>query len=61
MIHEHRHLLDWVMYGCAALATGLTLANVALVMSAMAAAISIILGCIRLHDRLRYGPDRRRA
>ena len=57
MIHEHRHLLDWATWACA-LAAGISLANAALMVTFVAGMLSIILGAIRLHDRLRYGPSR---
>lgn len=56
MIHEHRHLLDWGMWLFAALAGVLTLANVALFLSCVAALVSIGCGAVKLYDRYKYGP-----
>ena len=53
---EHRHALDWMTWGFAALAAGLTLAKVALILSCIAAAVSIICGSVKLYDRIKYGP-----
>lgn len=58
MIHEHKHLLDWAMWLSALLAGVLTLANVALFLSCVAALISIGCGAMKLYDRYRYGPMR---
>jgi hypothetical protein len=48
--------LVWLFAGVAAV----SLAQAAIVMSIMAAAVSVILGGIRIHDRIKYGPARGR-
>jgi hypothetical protein len=58
VFHEHRHLLDWLTWACA-LTAGISLANAALMVTFVAGLLSIILGAIRLHDRLKYGPARK--
>jgi hypothetical protein len=45
---EHRHLLDWAMWGFAVIAGALTLAKVALIL--------ILCGGVKLYDRYKYGP-----
>lgn len=55
MIHEHRHLLDWAAMGLAGIAA-ISLSQAALTLTIIATCLSIILGLIRVHDRLRYGP-----
>jgi hypothetical protein len=54
-MHEHRHLLDWLMWLSAALAGVLTLANVALFLSCIAALVSITCGAVKLYDRFVHG------
>jgi hypothetical protein len=44
------------MWLSAGLAGVLTLANVALFLSCVAALVSITCGCVKLYDRLKYGP-----
>lgn len=59
MIHGHSKLVEnlaWVFAGVAAV----SLAQAAVVMSLLAASVSVILGAIRIHDRLKYGPARGR-
>jgi hypothetical protein len=53
---EHRHLLDWAMWGFAVIAGALSLAKVALILSCLAALVSILCGGVKLYDRYRYGP-----
>jgi uncharacterized membrane protein len=58
-LHEHSKLVEnlvWLFAGVAAV----SLAQAAIVMSIMAAAVSVILGGIRIHDRIKYGPARGR-
>ena len=57
MLHEHRHLLDYAAAGFAGLAAFSFWQGVALALTIVAAAMSIVLGMVRLHDRFRYGPD----
>jgi hypothetical protein len=56
VIHEHKHLLDWAMWLSFGLAGVLTLANVALFLSCVAALVSITCGGVKLYDRYRNGP-----
>lgn len=57
MIHEQRHLLDWLTWLCAGIAA-VSLAQTALIVTIVSGFVGIILGGIRLHDRLKYGPRR---
>ena len=59
MIHEHRHLLDWAVWLCAGVAL-ISLSQLAFVLTCIATLLSIVLGCVRLHDRVKYGPARGR-
>lgn len=60
MIHDlsnqAKHWLD-VAAITGAIVAGVSLANAALVVTIIAGIISISLGLIRLHDRLKYGRD----
>jgi hypothetical protein len=58
-MHDHR-MLDAATWGSALIAA-VSLANAALVLTVIATLISIALGLIRLHDRIRYGPPGGRA
>lgn len=56
-MNQHHRLLDaatWIAAGVAAV----SLTQAAVAMSLVAATVSVILGCIRLHDRVKYGPSR---
>ena len=55
-MNDHKHLLDWVMWLSAGVAGVLTLANVALFLSCIAALVSITCGLIKIHDRIKHGP-----
>jgi hypothetical protein len=50
--------VDVAIWATAGVSAGLTLANVAVVLSIIAAVISIAIGLLRLHDRLKYGPGK---
>ena len=54
-MHEHRNVLDWAAWGFAGLAA-ISLSQAALTLTIIATGISIILGLIRVHDRIKYGP-----
>ena len=56
MIHDHR--LDWVAWALGAVA-GVSLASAAYLATALAGFGSFIIICIRVHDRIRYGPAKR--
>lgn len=54
-MNDHKHLLDWLIWASAGLAA-VSLAQAAFALTITATIVSIILGCIRIHDRLKYGP-----
>ena len=54
----HGQRLDWVAWGLGALA-GVTLANAAYLATALAGFGSFIIICLRVHDRIKYGPTKR--
>lgn len=54
-MHDHRHLLDWVIW----LSTGIAALGINTILTAMAITVSVILGGFRIYDRLRYGPVNR--
>lgn len=57
MIHDHRFLDGGAAFF--ALLAGVSFwQGIALGLTIIAAMVSITLGCIRIHDRLRYGPTR---
>lgn len=55
---DNRHALDWFTWTFAGIAA-VSLTQAALIVTFIAGLLSIILGAIRLHDRLRYGPQRK--
>jgi hypothetical protein len=57
VIHEHRHLLDWLVW----ISGGVAALNFNTVLGTVALCISIALGVIRIHDRFRYGPAKGRG
>lgn len=59
MIHEHSRLVEALAYAFGGLAL-ISLTQAAVVMSLMAATVSVILGAIRIHDRIKFGPARGR-
>lgn len=52
-----KHVLDFVAFMGVTLASALTLSNVALFMSLLAAICSVLWFAVRIHDRVKYGPD----
>lgn len=54
-LNDHRGLTDLFTFLCAGIAV-VSLTQAALVVSIMAGLISVVLGGIRLHDRVKYGP-----
>jgi hypothetical protein len=60
MIHDlsdaTKHGLD-LMALAGVVVAGVTLANAALFMTFLAATCSVVWFCIRLFDRIKYGPD----
>lgn len=56
-MHDHR-LLDAATGVFATVAVVSFWQGVALAFTIIAAIVSIALGCIRIHDRIRYGPSR---
>jgi hypothetical protein len=54
-LSEHKGIADALTYLCAGVAV-VSLTQAALLVTITAGLISIILGGIRLHDRLKYGP-----
>lgn len=59
MTSGHRHLLDWLTWLFAGVAL-VSLSQLAFALTCIATGLSIILGCVRIHDRIRYGPLRER-
>jgi hypothetical protein len=59
VIHEHSRLVEALAYLFGGIAL-FSLAQAAVVMSLLAAIVSVVLGGIRLHDRIKYGPARGR-
>jgi hypothetical protein len=59
MIHEHSRLVEALAYVFGGLAL-FSLTQAAVVMSLIAATVSVLLGGIRIHDRIKYGPARGR-
>ena len=59
MTHEflngHRGLTDLLTFLCAGVAV-VSLSQAALVLTIISTVIAIVLGGIRIHDRVRYGP-----
>jgi hypothetical protein len=53
-LNEHRGLTDLATFLCAGVAV-VSLSQAALVVSIIAGLVSIILGGIRVHDRMKYG------
>ena len=57
-LNGHRGLTDLLTFLCAGVAV-VSLSQAALIMSLLAAAMSLVLGAIRVHDRWKYGPGKR--
>lgn len=57
-LNENRGVADFLTYLSAGVAV-VSLTQAALFASLVAALVSIILGGIRIHDRLKYGPGRK--
>jgi NaMN:DMB phosphoribosyltransferase len=57
---DSRHLLDGGTWFAAAVAV-VSLSQLAFALTIIATTISIVLGLIRVHDRLKYGPARYRG
>ncbi len=59
MIHEHSQLADRLafLFGGVAL---ISLSQAAYLLTIIATVLSIVLATLRIHDRLRYGPQRGR-
>lgn len=55
LLNEHRGLTDLATFLCAGVAV-VSLSQAALLLTILSTLIAIILGGIRIHDRLRYGP-----
>jgi hypothetical protein len=54
-LNEHRGFTDLATFLCAGVAV-VSLSQAALLLTILSTLIAIILGGIRIHDRLRYGP-----
>lgn len=54
-LNDHRGFTDLATFLCAGVAV-VSLSQAALVLTIISTVIAIILGGIRIHDRLRYGP-----
>ena len=59
-LNDHRGFTDLATFLCAGVAV-VSLSQAALIMSMAAAAVSIILGAIRVYDRFMYGPAKGRG
>lgn len=59
MIHDNRHILDWLVWICAGVAA-ISLAQLAFLATALAGFASCALAAIRIHDRVKYGPSKGR-
>ena len=57
ILNEHRGLTDLATFLCAGVAV-VSLSQAALVLTILSTLIAIILGGVRLHDRIKYGPQR---
>jgi hypothetical protein len=55
LLNEHRGLTDLATFLCAGVAV-VSLSQAAVLLTILSTIIAIILGGIRIHDRLRYGP-----
>lgn len=59
LLHElsepAKKLIDYVSFSLAGVAA-FSLANAALYMTFAAGAASFVLACLRIHDRIKYGP-----
>jgi hypothetical protein len=56
--HDYYRVLDWSTVLCAGLAAFSFWQGIALAVTILAGLMSLTLGAIRIHDRLRYGPAR---
>lgn len=54
-MNDHHPFLDFLTWISAAVAV-VSLAKAALLISCLAGLVSMALGLVRLHDRLKYGP-----
>ncbi len=56
MTQGHRSFVDWLVW----ISTGIAALGVNQILTAIAILVSIVLGCIRVYDRIKYGPNRSR-
>ena len=56
-LNEHRGVTDLATFLCAGVAV-VSLSQAALVLTIISTLIAIVLGAIRIHDRVKYGPKR---
>jgi hypothetical protein len=54
-LNEHRGLSDLATFLCAGVAV-VSLSQAAVVLTIVSTLIAIVLGGIRIHDRIKYGP-----
>jgi hypothetical protein len=52
-----KHVIDLVAFVGGPILAGISLANAAVFMSLLAAACSVLWFCVRMYDRIKYGPN----
>lgn len=57
LLNEHRGVTDLLTFLCAGVAV-VSLSQAAVLLTIVSTLIAIILGGVRLHDRIKYGPQR---